>query len=128
MLILLLIIQTLFTTVTSQELTGCLLHNQNKTNECSYCKPGYGFNSESKNCTICPKGQYSPGGTNSCNFCFNYNHCKEITDENERKIKCPYYSSSEGSSSCEICSINKFVNEDHTKCMDCMENCMDVHL
>ena len=113
-----------FITIHSQHIEGCANYNETLSG-CTYCKPGYGYNSQTKKCSICPSGQFSPGGTSSCDLCSNYNFCKDISDENERLKKCPYYSYMKGSRTCDLCPSDKFVDIEHTVCLRCLENCLE---
>ena len=117
---------TFYFIFTNAQFEGCLVFSSE--DKCEYCKVGYEYNSTQKSCSICPEGTYSEGGTNKCEFCYNYNYCSSIENEEQRKMKCPYYSSTKGSSSCDICSNNKFVDIFHKKCLPCLDNCLECSL
>ena len=81
------ILFTFFILFTKAQQEGCLIYKEisEQEQECTYCKSGYGYNSQNKSCSICPEGTYSLGGTATCDYCYNYKYCKNIQNENERK-------------------------------------------
>ena len=111
---------SIFQIISAQQTNGCLKYDNSK---CIYCQEGYGFNSETNICTLCKIGEYSIGGKEQCQSCFNHTLC---TDKSEASLnQCPFYSSSEGKTKCSVSSIGKYTSVESTYSFDCDDNCRE---
>ena len=110
---------------------GCVVNNTFPLTGCKYCKSGYGYDETTQTCSKCSKGEYSKGGRTPCRSCSTFGFCSsleihnETQNQNEREIKCPYFSENEGSEMCEYCPIGKYVDLERTNCFECPSFCLE---
>ena len=108
----------------TSETNGCFKYNSQDPTKCVLCRYGYGYNTTTNQCDICPKGYYSNGGNTPCYSCLDYGECANMNNE-EKHTKCRYFTYKEGSSQCEYCGVGKHTNSLNTDCLDCPRHCLE---